>query len=52
MVVLAALEYQVVGSTLSDSIDFLKFAESTLNVLLSKLHISKIILFENLVQKV
>ena len=43
---------KVVGSTLSDDVDFLKFADDTLDFLLSKLHISKIIIFENLVQNV
>ena len=40
------------GSNFSDDVDFLKFAEDTLDFLLSKLHISKIIIFENLVQNV
>jgi len=41
-----------VGSTLSVDVVFLEFAEGTLDFLLSKLHISRIIIFEILVQNV
>ena len=43
---------KVVGSTISDNVVFLEFAEGTLDFLLSKLHISRMIIFENLVQNV
>ena len=39
------------GSTLDDGVEFLNCAQSILDFLLSKLHISKMIIFENLVQR-